>query len=98
MDLSPADISQIDEIVTYVEQRRVHQIALFLLEMLRPFSGSLAIVGEVFAPVFSLCFGRRFSQTIQSLLANRENIALLISRIEQSEDVLNSHREECRGR
>ena len=98
MEFSPAETSHLDEIVFFVESRRLHQMALFLLEMGRPFSGSLGIFAEGFAPLLAVFLGPRLSKHLSQLLADREQFAQLISRIEESEERSFATKERCHGR
>lgn len=84
MEMTLAGNTQVEDLVAFIERRGLHQPAIFVLEMLRPFAGSLALVTEGFAPLLGLCFGAGAMRQLQSLLEDREQRELLLSRIEES--------------
>ena len=82
-ELSPEERDRlIDDLARRVVDRRLEMPAVLFLEMHKPVtflaSQSLLMAGPLLAPLFGIEGMRRYSQ----LLATRENVELLIRRIE----------------
>ncbi len=91
MNTDAAVDQSVRQIARYVSCRGMETPAIFLLECMRPFSGSMALAAEAFIPVLSVMFGEARLKQLQMVLANHDALTHLVTLLEEARSAETTH-------
>ena len=77
----------IEEAASWIIARRLHAPAIFLLEMIRPFTGGIALASQGIAPLLSFLIKPKNLTSFSELMESEAGVTQLIFLLERSQEV-----------